>query len=76
MACPPEIINKRKDFIIDLTCAMRFCYSMGRDEYGDTIQKAITAMRFCYSMGRDEYGDTIQKAITALKTFYGVEYDR
>lgn len=48
MNCPPEIINKRKEFIIDLTCAMRFCYGMGRYEYGDTIQKAITALKTFY----------------------------
>lgn len=48
MSCPPEIIKKREDFIIDLTCAMCFCYGMGRDEYGDTIQKAITALKTFY----------------------------
>lgn len=53
MTCLPEIIKKRKDFIIDLTCAMRFCYSMGRDEYGDTIQKAITVLKNFYGVEYD-----------------------
>ena len=48
MTCSPEIINARKDFIIDLTCAMRFCYGMGRYEHGDTIQKAITILEIFY----------------------------
>lgn len=54
MTCPSEIINKRKDFIIDLTCAMRFCYGMGRDDYGDTIQKAITALKAFYGADNKE----------------------
>jgi hypothetical protein len=53
MSCPPEIIKKREDFIIDLTCAMRFCYSMGRDKDGDTIQKAITVLKAFYGAEYD-----------------------
>jgi hypothetical protein len=53
MTCLPEIIKKREDFIIDLTCAMRFCYSMGRYDYGDTIQKAITALKTFYGAEYD-----------------------
>ena len=48
MTRSPEIGKKLKDFFIDLTCAMRFCYGMGKDEYGDAIQKAITALRIFY----------------------------
>ena len=60
MGCPPEIINKRKDFIIDLTCVMRFCYSMGRDKDGDTIQKAITILKTFYGAEYDRYFILIQ----------------
>ncbi len=53
MTCPPEIIKKREDFINDLTCAMRFCCSMGKFEYGYTIQKAITALKTFYGAEYD-----------------------
>ena len=53
MSCPPDIIKKREDFIIDLTCAMRFCYGMGKYDYGDTIQKAITALKTFYGVEYD-----------------------